>query len=977
MSSKSKKIELKNIEMPIRNHLQDRSPRLMDILMIIGYENIYIIEQIIKDINSAIDPNNQKENDEENKNITHFKEYNQKGYGEYKCKEYPSVLSSITSDLESGEKEEDNYFFRILDFQFYLEMCLCSTPIIYFANDKTKIPQNKIKTRDYIQTIITADAYNFCYSYMFYEEKQYDKISIFIPKIFSIVSKYQYYKIYHEICSDIYEIFKNPKVQIPLEVQIYNIVNYTPAPSDCKLQLCLFPYQEFNLQKLNSINFYNNAKYLLVDRLSGYSQNQINIGLIFNIFSVETIIEIFLELCLFTPMIFFSYDTEKLYFIISIYNALLYPLLDEESTIIMPFEKYFNKEVDKNIQHYYGVEINENIYNEISKQLPDLENNPNFYVLLENEEKKLLSTFKEKGYNSKIDIQINKLHTLLYKVIYEQESFESSKLENIIKYTIKNLNEVYKEINNKNLCKNYYESNNEEVEINKKIRNIFYKLNLDISNFIYIYESENEEELKFEKISKSSKNLHFQSDFHKNSKNLEDLYLKNSNSEKTNNIDDIFYHQIKMCHYDDILKNFCKSDKEKDTTSKNMRLPRKIFSSFLSNLNSNPKDNREIDYYKIIDSIYYQKNPSKSINFEFLDFYKYYYYNLDKYFSEVINLKYINCKSENIDKDTVKHFYSYKKIELDSELIMKYLCILEQMEDTPETLKEKEKILKTEYLYVSKNKTKNLDILNEIEQYYFENNLFNYKEIIRLCLLYYIIVTIPKKILVYFNTEEYESSENRKSYKNFIYDLFDCIHLFKNKYIEMLLSVAYRFFSNSKEENYFFIQPYIDIYEKCVFKRQILKTEEIYDLNKTFYTFAEKVKNKGKTEVVESENKNIINHDTSMELYSFENKIDEHEALSKINDPKFDGHLLDEKIVMNCIYDPQMLSCGAIYSPKKLFTMIRKIAKDFYINLEIKENKEETLKDIGVNLLYYCYLMKNDEDIPLDTSKYILLSLVK
>ena len=937
MSNKNKKIELKHIDTYIRNHLQDRSPRLMDIFMIIGYENVYIVEHIIKDIKLAIDPDNQKEIDEENKNITHLKEYDQKGYGEYKCKEYPSVLSSITSDLESGEKEENNYFYRILDFQFYLEMCLCSTPIIYFANDKTKIPKNKIKTRDYIPTIITADAYNFCYSYLFYEEKKYDKITIFIPKMFSIVSKYQYYKIYHEICSDIYEIFRNPKVQIPLEVQIYNIVNYTPAPSDCKLQLCLFPYQEFNLQKLNSINFYNNAKYLLVDRLSGYSQNQINFGLIFNIFSVETIIEIFLELCLFTSMIFFSYDTEKLYFIISIYNALLYPLLDEESTVIMPFEKYFNKEIDKNMQHFYGVETNENIYNQISKQLPDLENNPSFYILLESEEKKLLSTFKEKGYNTKAEIQINKLHTLLTKVIYEQESFESSKLESILKYTIKNLNEVYKEIKNKNLCKNYYESNNEEVEINKKIRNLFYKLNLDISNFIYIYETENEEELKFVIISKSSKNL--QNESHNSSKNLEEsLFFQNSiNSEKTNNIDDIFYRHIKSCHYDDILKNFCKSDGERDTTSKNMRLPRKIFASFLSNLNSNPKDNREIDYYKIIDSIYYQKNPSKSINFEYLDFYKYYYYNLDKYFSEAINLKYVCCQSENIDKETVKHFYTYRKIELDSELIMKYLCILEQMEDTPESLVEKEKILKTEYLYVSKSKTKNLDILNAIEQYYFENNLLNYKEMIRLCLLYYIIITIPKKKLVFFNTEKY-SENNKDSYKNFIYDLFDCIHLFKNKYIEMLLSVAYRFFNNSNENNYYFIQPYIDIYEKCVSKRQILKTEEIFELNKAFNNFVEKVKNKGKNEEDENGNKNLIHHDTSIDLYSFENTIDEQEALSKINDPKFDGQLSDGKIIMKCIYEPQMQSCGAIYSHKKLFTMIKKVAKDFYINLEINEN---------------------------------------
>ena len=97
---------------------------------------------------------------------------------------------------------------------------------------------------------------------MFYEEKQDGKITFFIPKFFFIVSKYQYYKIFHDICIDIYEIFKSPKVQIPLEVQIYNIVNQTPCPNDCKFQLCLFPYQEFNIQKLNSINFFKNVKWL-------------------------------------------------------------------------------------------------------------------------------------------------------------------------------------------------------------------------------------------------------------------------------------------------------------------------------------------------------------------------------------------------------------------------------------------------------------------------------------------------------------------------------------------------------------------------------------------------------------------------------------------------------------------------------------------------------------------------------------------
>lgn len=962
MSTGSKLIELNDIESYIPNHLQDRSPRLMDIFMIIGYENIYINEQIIKDINSAIDPKKLKtskdnKEKEENQNVINLNEFNQKGFGEYKCKDYPSVLSSVTSDLESGVKEEENYFFNIMDFQFYLEICLCSTPVIYFAYDKEKIPKTKIKTRDYVPTIITADANNFCYSYMFYEEKQYNKLTIFVPKLFCIISKYQYYKIFHEICEDIYNIFKSPKVQIPLEVQIYNIINFTPAPSDCKLQLCLFPYQEFNLQKLNSINFYSNGKCLIVDRLSGYSQNQINTGLIFNIFSIETIIETFLELCLFTPIIFFSSNTELLFFIISIFNNLFYPLLDEESIILIPFEAYFEKEVSKNIQHFYGVEIDENIYSEISQKFPDLDNAPNFYLLLESEEKKLISTFNPQDNEIKADIEINQLHKLLLKIIYDEEPTES-KMAKIILSTKKNLAKIYNDIKLNNLCNNYYESNNDEININRKIKNIFYKLHLNISNFIYIFERENKEDLKLE------------SEIPEEKQNLPNSLEK---------LDEIFYHHIKHCHYHDILKNFCKSE-EKDITSKNMRLPRKIFSSFLSNLNANPKENREIDYYKIIDSIYYQNNPTKSIYFEFLEFYKYYYHSLDKYFSEVFNPKYVTCSVEAIDKDTEKHFYSYRKIELDPELIMKYLCVLEQMEGNPDTLKEREIILKNEYLYVSSGKTKNLDILNHIEKYYIDNNLLNYKEIIRLCLLYYIIITIPKKVLVFFNKEDYSDSSNqgsKKSYKNFIYDLLDCINLFKNKYIEMLLSVAYRFFKNTNEENYFFIQPYIDIYEKCVAKRKILKTEEIFDVYKEFVSFGDKVKMKYENKIVESTNDDLIHHNSAIELYSFEQKMVSLEVLSKIMDSQVDEKIIEEKVLMNCIYEPKTLSCEEIYSPKKLFNMLKKIAKDFYINLSIKETKEETLKEISVNLLYYCYIMKNEGEIPLDTSKYILLNLIR
>ena len=976
MSANNKKIELKDIQVQNKNHLQDRSPRLIDIFMIAGYENIYINEQIIKYVNKVLDPKNLN-NEEVNENISSLNDINQKGYGQYKCEVFPSILSSVTSDLESGEKEEDNYFYNIFGFQFYLEMCLCTTPYIYFATDKQKLPQELINPKDYIPTIITSESYNFCYSYLFYEEIKDNKITFYIPKLFIIVSKYQYYKTLHEICLDIYNIFKSPKVQIPLEVQIYNIVNLTPVPSDCRLQLCLFPYQDFNLQKLNSINFYNNAKFLMVDRLSGYPQNQINLGLIFNIFNVETVLEIFLELCLFTPIGFFSQDNEKLYFIISIFNTLMYPLLDEESSIIIPFDHFIDKELGQCIQNFYGILINENYYNELKKKFPKNLEGPNFYILLEEEEKTLISTFKKKAYDSPNDLKIDNLHKLLCKIIYEQESNES-KIKTIIKNAKKKLNKINKEIKNKKICKNHYELNADENEINMKIRNVFYKLNLDISNFIYLYEMENGIGLKKVNSSSSSGNLPNVFIEIYNSNEQENIHPFSSNDlQIVEKVDDLFYHEIEGVHYKDILKNFCKSE-DKDDTSKNFRLSRKIFASFLANLNSNPKENREIDYFRIIDSIYFQKEPYKSINFEFLEFYKYYFNNLDKYFSEITNSKYVTCTAEIIDKET-KHFYTYQKIELDSELLMKYLCVLEQMDDDEDIKIIKDKMFKNEYLYVPQNKTKNLDILNAIEKYYIENNLLNYKEIIILCILNYIILTIPKKQLVYFNKgENYiegKDNETKKYFNNFIYDLFDCIYLFKNKYIEMFLSTAYRFFNNFNEQNYYFIQPYLDIYDCCVVNRKLFKSEDIYDVYKRFKAFAEKIQRKYTPKIVEPDKKDLISYNSDKELYEFENELNGQDILNQGIDSKFDGKLIDKKIIMKYIYEPKTATCNAIYSPKKLYNMIKKIMKEFYVSLEIKDVDVDTMEEIGINLLYYCHLLINDNDLPLDTGKYILLHL--
>ena len=929
----NKKIELKNLEFPIRNHFQDKSPTLIDIFMICGYENIYIIGQIIKDIKEYIDnlKNHNNNNEETNSNTTNIIYYN--GYGKYICKNYPSVLSSIASNFDTLLNDNENkkkYNYSINDFQYYIRSGLISPPIVYFSSDKEKINKEELKPKQYIPSIINVQYSTISYLYMFYEEKQYEKIIIFIPKIFCIVSKYPLYKTFHQICLDIYDIFKSPILQIPLEIQIYNIVNQTPPPSDSSLKLYLFPYQESNKPKINSPNVHNKKNFLDIDRLSGYNQNQINLGLIFHTFNIEVIMELYLQLLLprSTLTVFLSQDKEKLFFYITILNTLLYPFLDSESATIIPYKDCI--EPDPNFHGFFlGEEVNNKEYEKLKKEgFDSVILKPDFYIFLDDDEKKLLTLLEENKTN------VNYRLFLLLKDIIADKGECDSKIKNILKIFKKNLYYIYKEIKEKALCQNYYETKNEDTIINKKIRNVFYKLNLDLSNFIFIYE-------------------------------------KNSLTNNADNPDNLFYDIIAPNDFTVTLKSFCNGNEDK--ISYNLKLPRKIFSSFLSYLYCNPKENREIDYFKIIDSIYFKKDPKKSINFNFDEFYKYYFYNFDEYFSEVYNSEYINCSGHDDMNKITKHYYKYKKTELDTQLLLKYLLLLEQMGE--------DKIFKNENLYVSKNETKNMDILNEIEKYYLENNLFNYKEIIRLCLINYIILTIPQKKLVYLNKEEEIPGElSQITFKNFITDLFECINILKNKYIEMFLSVSYRFFNNSNETNYFFIQPYIDVYKKCVIDRNILKSEEMIIIYERFNSFADKIKKDFTSKKINDEkNKDLIDDkDSPFNLYSFDEKIEkmnEDEILYYINE---EGDILiDEQIKISCKYGPKPIECNCIQKPKKLYSMIKEIMKNFYQKLEIKQYDESTFKNIAVNLLYYCKLIGIENDIPIDTVKYILLTLNK
>lgn len=184
----------------------------------------------------------------------------------------------------------------------------------------------------------------------------------------------------------------------------------------------------------------------------------------------------------------------------------------------------------------------------------------NFYILLEEKEKKLISTLDK---SKKID----KLHGLLSRIISEEETLDS-KIKDLIMSNKENLSKIYKEIRKKELCKSYYKSNNEEIEMNLKIRNAFYKFNLEISNFIFSYRNEGDYKIYSKNFDSGDINEYLKS-------------KSENNLELVDNVDNLFYQKIKNFFCGDILQNFCLNVEKKIQPQKILDYPEKFFLIFI------------------------------------------------------------------------------------------------------------------------------------------------------------------------------------------------------------------------------------------------------------------------------------------------------------------------------------------------------------------------------------------------------------
>ena len=867
--------EFKYLQTLIKKYPLSDSIHLIDYFLIIGYEDIYIQEKLIKDIKN-------KEISLLNNNKTNI----------FQLKQYPTVLSSISSDYEGEIIDDEDIIKNIFPSE--------SIDIYYNKGDNTDLdlsPKNIIFTQKEDKIIDNG------FAYLFYESIALPNMfRIFLPKVFVIISKYQFYSTFYQICKEIHNLFFSYNIQIPIELQLYNIINFIPVPIGKRIDMTLFPFYE--LSNINKCQFneefisLDDQKIYSIERIKGYNEPELNIKELFEVINIELLVETYIKILLGYNINIIYNDNEILSIIIFLFEIFLFPLNIKE------YNNKINLDNEECYYYIFNKENNDIKYSlDINKKILILKNEPNENLKkLDEYIKKIISECLKE--NTDVENDINKNENNLYDNIKEL-------LINIKK--VKDKNNRYGNFKEKKY--NFFEMLNEKEteENNYIILNSFYKFNLFIFEHLYQYYININENI--------------------------------SNNNNDNEEDKMFYNIFSNSIYSKIF-----SEQEIN----DIPLQKIIFENVL-NYKKKFNNNELLNNLDIFDLIYKPKENDKFEPLTFLEFYKYYFDNLQTYFNDIISNDFVTCKKDKSEKDNF--CYKYKKINLDKNIIIKYNYLLEQM-----PIEDKNKC----FPYLDANTLSNLkseikikDVNNTFDLFLINNKEITTVDIIKYSILQIVVLSLSGHKLIFFT--------------ECIYDLIKDINISLNKYIEIILSIAYRVFSNEKNQNLFIYEKYFDIYKILTENNLIYENNNIKTIYEKIKSFTESIQDKNK-EIKENSDCKLVKESDSKKLYTLDPKLKDKDVLSIIANASYNGNIKGNKINFKTkILKDKIISLNDVFSPIKVLNNLNKMVDEYYLNLDFgKINKDEYKKSI-IQVIYYINLFPND--INKDIIKFLIYCL--
>ena len=845
---------------------------------------------------------------------------------------YPTILSSITSNMDYG----------IVDNELIISQIYPDTPPIYQINknDTQHAQQDYLNTSNVIYSFCfdTADGksklFYTCFGFKFYEKYQHKSEEYFLPKAFCIVSQYNFFTFFENVCKNIYTLLnKKEGNTIPVELLLYNIINFVPSPMNYNLNLDLF-------------SFCLSSKDIEINQLSGYPYIDFDLKEIFNIIPLNFFIEVYIITLLEQAALFFSSNLELLNLLMYIMYLLNYPCNDSTYFwhIVSVSKNNLieeNKFVGKVFVSLLGV-------NTTYEDSIDSFCFGRYHYVVDIDNKKIfLKESLDLSMDEKEEVEnLNNLQIYIQNIIKEK-NVESFFLKNFILKLKKDLETILlKELehNPKQIIKssNIFKTSQSINSTNKKIQEIFYVFNLNIMMLFY---QDNSLVNSFDKIKRVDSNLDSQM------KRLNKLKLNDNTStisDEESHFMEFFRGTVKYkIYFENFIQNFDTIDVFKIAL---------LFSEEFLNIkikDTKKKALSKLSLFEIIDALYY---PAKKI---------------------IINITINNLFSLSLDFLT-NYFEENKKkssklINLDKKIINKYIFLLNNNYEKEELIDIFPSIrIQEEQLIISFDKRY---IINIIQNSFEENDLLSSRNYIYFAVIY--IFCISASLHSYDNFLKYIES---------ITKTLSQIQFFMRQFIFIIIQTFYKYLLIHKNTGYYSelgvsqIKMYFYLIISFLKQNDIIPNEEMMAILSKFFgkmIFQERKSLHKKTgkeidsdiDFIKIENQNFY----CFMKYCFNNKRYYKSSLMI-------KHALKEKNYCNIIIKINQKTLKPIivvkikeyiynsdfFSPKKIYKMAEIVYRDFYEknNLNFSKLNIKDVRDCITNLILYGKEM--GDDVPID-----------
>ena len=849
--------------------------------------------------------------------------------------DYPTILFSATSNTDFG----------IIDNKLIITQVYPDKPRLILVN-KNNIDNGEEQTNNAIYSFCydsldgKEKLFYICFAYKFFEKYKYitnknQTIEYYVPKAFCIVSQYYYFTFFEYICKNLYVLMKNKDIEsIPVEITIYNIINFIPSPMNYSLNLDLFSY------------VLKTEKEVEVKQLSGYPYLDFDLIQIFHLLPMNFVIEIFILTVIEQSMLFFCSNLELLNMVMFIMFVLNYPCNDSPYFwhIVSISKSNFdedNKFVGKVMSSMLGVNT---LYTDDMNTEPFGKYN---YIIDIDRQNVILK--KEIDFCAEEDGKdfdgLNNFRNYIRNIL-KDKNVDSIFLKTYIDEMKKSLSKIItKEEVLKGNIVDFFVSSDEIITKNIKIQEIFYDFYM---NILMIFSQDNTLNSSFEYIQREKTE-----DTYKRIlklRNLEERAIEICHEENY-----FCYMFRKTFKYKVYFENFIKCFESLDI----FKIPLLFSQEFINIkikdfLNEFPS---KMSMFKIIDSLYIP-DSSQTIKITLNNIYYDYIERLKKYFTPFFT-------QERLDEMNQRQL-----MVLDKRILTKYIYLLKN-------LYEKEEL---GYLFpsIAIQETSSIininskDIINTIKSEIEDNNILDNRNYLIFSVVYILAITLP--LHSYLKTLELLETLSKSLSK---------LKYFMPHYTYVLMKTILKFYLIHKEKKIYEhftvtnIKMFIFILINLLRKNLFLPNEEMMRILSLFFgkliiqerglSSHNQDKNEGKYfQIIKGNNffiyikynftrKKIFSPNVLINRAIKENKncnINIISGKNKVIQPKIKIKIKD------------YVSEAELCTPKKLYKLIQSTFIDFFNqDLDYEKLRIKTVRDVIINLIQFGIELNPNENI--------------